>query len=99
MDRARIIDYKGKEIILADYSGLSATHHYDKLMKVINEAKALSVKDDTRKLFLSDVSGSSANKEIISELKKFFLKAINRFSGSNIIAFDTREEAMERLVN
>ena len=111
MDRARIITFKGKEIIIADYSGLSATHHYDELMQVINEAKALSAKDNTRKLFLTDVTGSSANKEIIAELKKFakftqennliekecvvgvaglkkfFLKAINRFSGSNIVSF------------
>ena len=73
MERVRWETYKGKRILILDYSGLKAVKPEDKktVMELIKTARDLSAKQTTPVLFLSDVTGSQADSETISAIKEF----------------------------
>ncbi len=70
-DRIRIVEYKGKRILLHDYSNLKG----DELISVLREASSMVDKRGPDLNILTDVRGVVASKEAMDELKGLAKKA------------------------
>jgi hypothetical protein len=69
MDRVTLLQYKGKTILLEDFSGLRPGPEF---MQAINTAQALIARQPPRSvLALLDATGSTFNAETLSRLKDF----------------------------
>ena len=73
MERVRWETYKGKKILILDYSGLKAANpeHKKTIMEVIKTARDVTAQLKEPVLFLSDVTSSQANGEVMTALKEF----------------------------
>lgn len=70
-DRFKKIDYKGKEIIIIDYSHLSGQKHIEAIAK-IREIMTDMIKSGAHDLLtIVDANNSYVNNEVLDELKKF----------------------------
>lgn len=70
-DRVQVIEYKGKQILLHDYSNLKG----DELMSVLRKASSMVDKRGSDLNILTDVRGVFATKEAMDELKGLAKKA------------------------
>ncbi len=80
MDRVQWVDYKGKKILIIDYSGLRAGNPDDKktVFACIAEARRITEAATGKILYLSDVTGGQSDTEIVDALREFAI-----FTGSS----------------
>lgn len=119
MDKLEFVTYKGKTILVEDFTGMKPGKEFmdllDKAGALIRSQPAGSV------LAVFDATGSHFNNEILDAVKKFTnentpyikaatvvgiegllkiaLKSVSKFSGREFHLYDTREAAMEWLIN
>ena len=115
-----IISYKGKNIFFSDYTHIPPEEFVDCINRHHQHQMEFIESQSTGILVLTDVTGSMANREVISCFKektkvagshirksaiigvegiqKLMLRGVNKFSRLNTRDFDTREEALDWLV-
>ncbi len=73
MDRVQLIEYQGKKIILLDYSKLHAKNPEEKKTALDIIAKAREIADafEEKILFLSDVTDSQSDSDLVDALREF----------------------------
>ncbi len=73
MERVSWIEHKGKKILYLNYSGLRAPLPADKkiILGIIEQGKALTRTSAEKIRFLSDVTNTVSDKEVIDALKEF----------------------------
>ena len=73
MERVRWETYKGKKILYLDYSSLKAANpeHKKIILEVIKMARDVSAQQKEPVLYLSDVTNTQANGEVMAALKEF----------------------------
>jgi hypothetical protein len=73
MDRVQWIEHKGTKILLLDYSGLNAKIPEQKqaVLDVIAKAREITAAYEGKILFLSDVTGSQSDTELVDALRDF----------------------------
>ncbi|UYP46634.1 hypothetical protein NEF87_002919 [Candidatus Lokiarchaeum ossiferum] len=67
MERVRLIEHKGRKILLIDYSHLKKS---EEVLPVINQLETFVRTVKTKQLFLTDATDGVANKEIMDSLKR-----------------------------
>jgi hypothetical protein len=72
MDRVQWIEYKGKKILYLNYSGLRAKIPEEKqiALAVMEEAKKITGEAKEKILFLSDVSNTVSDTDLVDALKE-----------------------------
>ena len=85
MDRVQWIEHKGKKILLLDYSNLNAKIPEQKktALDIIAQARKVTTAHKGKIFFLSDVSNSQSDTELVDALREF-AKRIRRFSEASI---------------
>jgi hypothetical protein len=73
MERVTWIDHKGKKILYINYSKLKASLPDEKqlILDTIKQARDFTVRSTEKIRYLSDVTNTSANTEVMSALKEF----------------------------
>lgn len=73
MDRVQLIEYQGKKIILLDYSKLHAKNSEEKqaALDVIAKAREITDASEGKIRFLSDVTDSQSDTELVDALREF----------------------------
>jgi DNA polymerase elongation subunit (family B) len=72
MERVRWVEHKGKQILYIDYTNLRASIPEQKTqaMETIKKVKEIADGLNSKTLFLSDVTNSIPDQQILDELKK-----------------------------
>lgn len=75
MNRVEWKTHLGKKILYINYSNLNASHEDEKkvILETIKQAWAEAAASTEKVRFLSDITGTSANSEVMKELKQFAL--------------------------
>ncbi len=73
MDRVQWIEHKGKKILLLDYSNLNAKIPEQKktALDIIAQARKVTTAHKGKIFFLSDVSNSQSDTELVDALREF----------------------------
>ena len=73
MERVRWVDHKGKKILYLDYTGLRAPNPEDKkiVLDIIAKATEIAEKSAVKIRFLSDVTNTVSDKEVVNALQEF----------------------------
>ena len=73
MERVRWETYKGKKILVIDYTGLKAAKPDDKktILDTIAEAREVSAQQTSPVLYMSVVTNSQADSAVMAALKEF----------------------------
>lgn len=73
MERVRWVNHKGKKILYLDYTGLRATNPEEKkiVLGIIAEATEIAKRSAEKIHFLSDVSNTVSDKEVVNALQEF----------------------------
>ncbi len=73
MERVRWVTHKGKKILYLDYTGLRATKPEEKkiVLGIIAEATAIARRSAEKIRFLSDVTDTVSDKEVVNALQEF----------------------------
>ncbi len=73
MDRVKVVDHKGKKVLLIDYSGLRAKDPEDKktVFECIKEARRITDAAGSAMSFLSDVTDAQSDQEVVDALREF----------------------------
>ncbi|MBN2352380.1 MAG: hypothetical protein JXD23_07415 [Spirochaetales bacterium] len=73
MERVRWVDHKGKKILYLDYTGLRAPNPEDKkiVLDIIAKATEIARRSPEKIRFLSDVTNTVSDKEVVNALQEF----------------------------
>ncbi|MBN1896070.1 hypothetical protein JW906_16410 [bacterium] len=118
MDRIRFIEYKGKNILIEDFSGLKPGEEFDKTLETARQTIASQPPKSVLALF--DATNASFNMEALNAMSGFVkqntpyikkacavgikgllvvaLQTVTRLGGRSFHTFDTRDEALEFLI-
>jgi len=95
MERVQFITYKGKKILVEDFSYLNPGSEFTTTIKKAQGMIASEPKGSVLAVF--DATGCSFNSDM-NGLLQVALSAVSKFSGRDFTTFKTRDEAMDFLV-
>lgn len=103
MDRLEWISHKGKKILYINYSNLhsSKPEELKEILDTIKKARDLSAKSKEKIRFLTDVTNTSANREVTQALKEFaaYTSSNNKVEKECVVGISTIQKVLLNSIN
>jgi ABC-type transport system involved in cytochrome c biogenesis ATPase subunit len=103
MERVYWVQHKGKKILYLKYTGLRSTKPEDKkiVLGIIEQAKALTRSSPEKVRFLSDVTDTVSDKEVVDALKEFavYTSGLNKVEKECAVGVAGIQKALVSMIN
>jgi hypothetical protein len=103
MDRVQWIEHNGKKILYLNYTGLRAKNPEEKkvVLAIIKEATAIAAASRERILFLSDVTNTVSDTDVVDALREFghFTSSHGKVEKECVVGVTGLQKALVSMLN